>query len=124
MADESLPQSPPTSAKARAQDLALLREDARRYLVRERPSTDALWNALLQPRGAVLRAYRELLVQWARTDPESSQEANMAILDGEPAITGVATTLVAKALLGDQAAAHEIFTRIEGTPRQAKLDES
>jgi len=50
------PTSPPSNAKLRAQDLALLREDARRLTVRDRPAADSLWTQLLRPRGAVLCA--------------------------------------------------------------------
>jgi hypothetical protein len=123
-----LPVPPPSTAKLRAADLQLLEEDARRFVVRDRPATDALWLTLLKPSGVVLRDYRALLTAWA----DGAPEANAGLLDpmgrpvgqGAPAIQAWATATVAKAMLGDLAAGQQIADRIEGRPAQRKLDET
>ena len=125
--DEKLPQVPPSTAKLRAADLQLLEEDARRFVVRDRPATDALWVTLLKPSGVVLRDYRALQAAWA----EGAPEANAGLLDpfgrpvgqGGPAILAWATATVAKAMLGDPAAGAQIADRIEGRPAARKMDD-
>lgn len=127
MDEPKLPVSPPSTAKLRAQDLALLEEDARRFVVRDRPASDALWLALLKPRDVVLREYRAATIAWA----EGAAEPNAGFLDhagrplgqGPAAIHCIANAVVAKALLGDMAAAANVMERIEGRPAQRKLDE-
>jgi len=124
MTDENLPQAPPSTAKLRAADLALLEEDARRLTTRERPAQDALWAQLLKPRGAVLRAYRELLRAWTLSDADTTPGAFAGLLDGEAAITAVATATVAKAMLGDPTMIQTIYDRIEGRTGQRRDDEA
>ena len=124
MTDEKLPEKPSKTAKLRAADLALLEEDARRLTVRERPAQDVLWTQLLKPRGAVLRAYRELLRAWTLSDADASPGAFAGLLDGEAAITAIATATVAKAMLGDPAMIQAVYDRIEGRPGQRRDDDT
>jgi len=100
----------------------LLREDARRLTVRDRPAADSLWTQLLRPRGAVLREYRELLRQWAMSE-QDAPGAFASIMDGEPLVHAVAVAACAKAALGDASMIQMIYNRIEGTPRPAAVDE-
>ena len=119
---DKLPVPPPSSAKLKAQDLELLREDARRFLTRDRPAQDALWTQLLRPRGAVLTDYRQLLRDWSLSEKDDPS-ALASFLGGEPAITAVATAMVAKAMLGDSPSQQMILERIEGRPGPRKLDD-
>jgi hypothetical protein len=124
MADEKLPQAPPSSAKLRAADLALLDEDARRFVVRDRPSTDALWMTLLKPRDVVLREYRLIMARFGELDPGAALGRLEASLGGPAAIQCIAVATVAKAMLGDAAMIQQVADRIEGRPTPRKLDES
>jgi hypothetical protein len=107
----------------RAADLALLAEDARRLTVRDRPAADVLWTRLLQPRGRVLREYRELLRTWTLSEADATPGAFAAVLDGAAVIDAIAVATCAKAMLGDTVCIAQIFDRIEGTPAKRKLDE-
>ena len=122
------PQSPGQLAVAKAQDVALLEEDARRFLVRERPATDAIVLALLKPRNVILRRYRETLAAMdqaalgpalAFTDPTGRVFEG----DGVSAAVALGETIVAKAILGDTAAAQLVVDRIEGKAGQRKGDD-
>jgi hypothetical protein len=124
MSDEKIPQAPPSSAKLRAADLALLEEDARRYVVRDRPATDALWVALLKPRDVILREARVIHQRWGDLDPGAPLGRLEAVLGGPAAIQCIATAVVAKAMMGDTASQAQVFDRIEGRPAQRKLDET
>lgn len=125
---EQLPSAPPSLAKAKAQDLALLEEDARRFLTRERPGTDALQIVLRRPRDAILREYVEVTAAVERAAlraREAQQDPSLPAGLGEGGPSGylaVANTMVAKAILGDTGAAETIMTRIEGSPGKRKGD--
>ena len=121
--EPELPQAAPSTARARAADLALLAEDARRLTVRDRPAADVLWTRLLQPRGRVLREYRELLRTWALSEADATPGAFVALLDGASALDAIAVATVAKAMLGDPVATAQVFDRIEGKPTPRKLDD-
>jgi len=129
VSDQNLPVSPPSSAKLRAQDLELLQEDARRFVVRDRPATDALWLALMKPRDVVLREYQEALQRNAQIGQGASMMRDpygRPLGEGPPAIQAFATALVAKAILGDSASQGLLMERIEGrtTPRKMSEDEA
>jgi hypothetical protein len=128
MAEPPIPTSVPSTAKARALDLALLEEDARRYLTRDRPATDALWKALLRPRDAVLREWHYQLGRAKQIaeglDAGLVDPLGATLGSGPAAIEAVATATVARAMLGDQTCAQEIYMRIEGAPSKRKMDES
>jgi hypothetical protein len=121
--EPKLPSKPPEAAKLRAADLELLSEDARRLTVRDRPAADVLWTRLLQPKGRVLREYRELLRTWSLSDADATPGAFAALLDGTAAIDAVAVATVAKAMLGDPVMIAQVFDRIEGKPTPRKLDD-
>jgi hypothetical protein len=124
MADEKLPQAPPSTAKLRAADLALLDEDARRFVVRDRPAADALWGALLKPRDVILREARLIHARWGELDPGASLGRLEAALGGPAAIQCIAVATVAKAMLGDAVSTAQVFDRIEGRATPRKLDET
>jgi hypothetical protein len=124
MADEKLPVAPPSSAKLRAADLALLDEDARRFVVRDRPAADALWVALLKPRDVVLREARLIHARWGELDPGAPLGRLEAALGGPAAIQCIATATVAKAMMGDAVSTAQVFDRIEGRATPRKLDET
>lgn len=126
---DPIPELPPEAAKLRAQDLALLEEDARRFLVRDRPASDALMLALQKPRDRILREYAHTLARQrsivldeaeGRTDPFGRE------LGGPAALVAIAEAVVAQAILGDLGAAKIVFNRIEGVPahRKGDLDEA
>lgn len=127
MADPT-PVAPPSLAKAKAQDIALLEEDARRFLTRERPGTDALAIVLQRPRDAILREYVQLTAAFERAHlaaRAAAEDPTLALGLGEGGPSGylaVANTMVAKAILGDVGAAETIMTRIEGSPGKRKGD--
>lgn len=122
------PTAPPALAKAKAQDVALLEEDARRFLTRERPATDALAIVLQRPRDAILREYVEVGAAVERASQRARQAQQDPTLPdglGEGGPSGylaLANTLVAKAILGDTAAAEHVMTRIEGSAGKRKGD--
>ena len=123
MTDEpKVPEKAPSSARLRADDLALLAEDARRLAVRDRPAADVLWTRLLQPRGRILREYRELLRTWALSETDVPG-AFAELLDGTAAIDAVAVAHIAKAMLGDAVLISQLWDRIEGRAGQRKMDD-
>lgn len=125
MANDPLPVAPTSAAKQRADNLRLLNEDARRYLVAERPATDALLAVLLKPRDVVLREYAAGLDRFrnlmANPGTESLQDhLGRPLGEGPAAIEAMAYAMAAKGLLGDMQAASLIMDRIEGRPGQRK----
>lgn len=129
---DDVPQAPSSSAKARARDLALLEEDARRYLVRDRPISDALMRQLLKPRNEVLRAYAEtqrvfremILAPDGSLNLEGLRDPyGRSLGEGAPMIEAIAAAAVVKASLGDQQAFSIIADRVEGRATPRKLNE-
>jgi hypothetical protein len=125
--DPPLPAPAPSTAKMRADNLRLLSEDARRYLVAERPATDALMSVLLKPRDVVLREYVAGLDRFrgmiaGAPGSESLQDhLGRPLGQGPAAIEALATAMVAKGFLGDMGAAALIADRIEGRVGPRKL---
>lgn len=122
--------TPKTAAELRLADVDLLAMDAKQALTRERPGTDAIWAALMKPRRAILRRYRETLAAVEERDRDLADQLRDA--DGRqlvgplgrllqpdpdmPALLAVGEALVAKAMLGDSASIAMLLDRIEGRP--------
>lgn len=125
-----------TAAQLRQAELEILELDARQALTRDQPATDAIWLALLKPRSVILRRYREMLRRMEDDDPGAAQELRGAdgltllgplgsLVKPDPdvsALVAIGETLVAKAIMGDNAAAQMLLERIEGKPGNRKND--
>ena len=120
----------PDAAGYRAQ-LAALQADKRRYLEAGHPVKDALNIALQQPAGVLLARYAKTLKAYhdaanapaPSDDPGERQAGTAEEADDRPAIVAFTETMVAKAILGDSAAAGMIMDRIEGKPGLRRADE-
>jgi len=117
----------------RQAELEALEIDARRFAIRDRPGSDALWISLQKPRNRILRRWREALDQMTPRAAEQLQQGAAGLLgadgnaligplgtliepadDGPPALISVADAMVAQAILGNGAVAEAIMNRIEG----------
>jgi hypothetical protein len=122
---------PRSTAELRLSDIDLLRVDAKQALARERPGTDAIWSALLQPKRAILRRYREALALVEDQDPFMADQLRDA--DGRQLVgplgrlmqhetptcrrcSALGEALVAKALLGRDKSIDLSIERTEGRP--------
>jgi hypothetical protein len=128
--------APTTAAQLRQAEIELLEIDAKQALVRDQPATDAIWLALLKPRSAILRRYREMLRQMEEDDPDVARTLRGAdglallgplgqLVRPDPdisALVAIGETLVAKAILGDNASTAMLLERIEGKPGSRKND--
>lgn len=102
--------------------LQQLEREHKRLLRHNLPVTSSLWLALMKPGQDVITRYRRALMD-ASSDVESSDDPTERPIS-PPAIIMLGETMVAKALLGDMAAAAHVAERIEGKPGVRRGEET